>query len=266
MRPVNSLSWHTGWDRPLLATTHKRGSSSMQEPDVFGDFLSFIKIQRFNIAINFHMSFVWSHVLTKRNNIHVDRPQLLYGTVSLERTEERIPCPAYLSIHPILVILFHQRRAWYSIGQSSTLPLCMLQHLQTLSKIPLQSRTNGVSSSTVSILCAYTSRPGLATTETSSRLPEKSPVKASTWILGALYNNLSTGRKTEQGKCHTCAWSFLWYPENDVLRRGLLCTEDEIGGRSKSKTKPPHHDPLQSTRCNPDPINYSLRGRGFGGF
>jgi hypothetical protein len=39
-------------------------------------------------------------------------------------------------------------------------------------------------------LCAYTSRPDLATTDTWERDPAKSPVKASTNICGALVENI----------------------------------------------------------------------------
>ena len=70
-------------DADLIATAHERSACHIHESHVLGNFFPSLELCWFDVAVDLHMSFGWSHILAKRNDIDVNFPQFPKGVHDL---------------------------------------------------------------------------------------------------------------------------------------------------------------------------------------
>jgi hypothetical protein len=68
--------YDAGQDPYLVAAPNQRAASDVQESQVFRYFLPMIEFRRLDVAVDFHVSLRWTHILTKCHHVHIDFSQL----------------------------------------------------------------------------------------------------------------------------------------------------------------------------------------------
>ena len=63
----------------LVAATYERTTRDIQEAQVLRDLPPTIELRRLDVPIDFHVALRWTHVLAKRDHVHIGLTQLYHG-------------------------------------------------------------------------------------------------------------------------------------------------------------------------------------------
>lgn len=141
-------------DVPHLVTApDKRPTGNVKEAHVLCDLLPLIEFRGFDISVHLHMLLGWAHVLAERDDIDLSFAEFWKRAGQIHR----VRC---LSYH----LPLSASTTWSSDSPTPSMILVLVTftpasfaHCNTRKlcrKLARRSRTNGVSASTVSMLCA----------------------------------------------------------------------------------------------------------------